>query len=57
MKRFKSPRHRHRFVSIRDPIANLFHFPRHSLSASDFRTLRADAMKAWQDIAGVQVAA
>ena len=28
MKRFKSARHVQRFVSIHDPIANLFHFPR-----------------------------
>lgn len=30
MKRFKSARQRPRFVSIHDPIANLFHFPRHT---------------------------
>ena len=35
VKRFKSPRHLQRFVSIHDPIANLFHFPRHSLNAAD----------------------
>ena len=33
MKRFKSPRHLQRFVSIHDPIANLFHFPRNSLAS------------------------
>ena len=57
MKRFKSPRQLQRFVSIHDPIANLFHFPRHALSASDYRALRADALNAWKDIAGVQIAA
>ena len=57
MKRFKSPRQLQRFVSIDDPIANLFHFPRHALSASDYRALRADALNAWKDIAGVQIAA
>lgn len=31
MKLFKSARHLQRFVSIHDPIANLYHFPRHSL--------------------------
>src|ERR1700677_910971 len=31
MKRFKSPRQLQRFVSIHDPIANLFQFPRHAL--------------------------
>jgi putative transposase len=32
MKRFKSARHLKRFVSIHDPIANLFHFPRDSMT-------------------------
>ncbi|MET3758730.1 transposase-like protein [Rhizobium binae] len=31
MKRFKSARQLQRFVSIDDPIANLFHFPRNTL--------------------------
>jgi len=35
IKRFKSARQLQRFVSIHDPIANLFHFPRHALSSSD----------------------
>ena len=48
MKRFKSPRHLQRFVSIHDPIANLYHFPRHSLSASDYRALRNEAATIWQ---------
>ncbi len=57
MKRFKSPRHLQRFVSIHDPIANMFHFPRHSLPAAEYRTLRAEAMNTWQEIASVRVAA
>jgi putative transposase len=52
MKRFKSARHLQRFVSIHDPIANLFHFPRHSLSATQYRTLRTEAMIAWSELAG-----
>jgi hypothetical protein len=40
MKRFKSPGQLQRFASIHDPIANLFHFPRHALSSSDQRDLR-----------------
>lgn len=32
MKRFKSVRHLQRFVSIHDPIANLFHLPRHEMT-------------------------
>jgi putative transposase len=57
MKRFKSPRHLQRFVSIHDPIANLFHLPRHSLPAAEYRARRADAMNTWQEIASVRVAA
>ena len=45
MKRFKSARQLQRFVSIHDPIANLFHFPRHALSSSDHRDLR---VQPWQ---------
>jgi putative transposase len=33
MKRFKSARQLQRFASVHDPIANLFHFPRHALSS------------------------
>lgn len=32
MKGFKSARHLQRFVSIHDPVANLFHIPRHEIS-------------------------
>ena len=32
MERFKSQRHLQRFVSINDPIANLFHIPRYDIS-------------------------
>ncbi len=51
MKRFKSLRHLQRFVSIHDPIANLFHLPRHEMTSEDFRELRTAAMDAWRDIA------
>lgn len=44
MKRFKWRRHLQRFVSIHDPIANLFHIPRHDISSSHHRQLRAAAM-------------
>ena len=50
VKRFKSPRHLQRFVSIHYQIANMFHFPRHSLNAADCRTLRAEAMVAWKEL-------
>ena len=45
MKRFKSARQLQRFVSIHDPIANLFHFPSHALSSSDHRDF---AVQPWQ---------
>ena len=57
MKRFKSARHLQRFVSIHDPIANLFHFPRNAHNATDYRTLRAAAMVAWHEISCVMLAA
>jgi putative transposase len=56
MKRFKSPGQLQRFASIHDPIANLFHFPRHALSSSDQRDLRRVAMETWRQIAHVTAA-
>jgi putative transposase len=56
MKRFKSPGQLQRFVSIHDPIANLFHFPRHALSSSDHRGLRSAAMETWREISHVAAA-
>src|SRR6186713_2167345 len=50
MKRFKSARHVQRFVSIHDPIANLFHFPRNQLTAADYRAARAQAFEDWAEI-------
>jgi len=35
MKPFKSARHLRRFVSIHDPIANLYNLPRQAFSSSD----------------------
>ncbi|NKJ09447.1 transposase-like protein [Rhizobium sp. SG741] len=51
MKRFKSASHLQRFVSIHDPIANLFHIPRNDIPSVHHRELRAAAMKAWCQIA------
>lgn len=53
MKRFKSTRQLQRFISIHDPIANLFHFPRNALSSADHRDLRSAAMATWREIAHV----
>jgi len=51
MKRFKSRRQVQCFVSIHDPIATLFHIPRHDISAGHHRELRAAAMDQWAKIA------
>jgi putative transposase len=55
MKRFKSARHLQHFVSIHDPIAYLFHFPRHTLYAIDHRALRTEAMTVWNDLADLDL--
>src|SRR5689334_18371559 len=57
MKRFKSARHVQRFVSIHDPIANLFHLRRDHVTATDYRAARAQAFEDWARIAGAQLAA
>ena len=57
MKRFKSARQVQRFVSIHDPIANLFHLPRSHLSARASRTARAQAFATWAEVAGARLAA
>src|SRR3954464_12409371 len=57
MKRFKSARHVQRFVSIHDPIANLFHFPRNQLTAAHYRPARPQAFVPGAEIAGPRLAA
>ncbi|MGO4622291.1 IS6 family transposase [Ensifer sp. 2YAB10] len=54
MKRFKSARQLQRFVSIHDPIANLFHIPRHDVPSDHHRELREAAMRMWREIARLQ---
>jgi len=56
MQGFKSARQLQRFVSIHDPIANLFHFHRHDISSSHHRDLRNAAMETWRQIAQVAAA-
>lgn len=56
MKRFKSRRQLQRFVSIRDPIANLFHIPRHDIPSNDHSELRTAAMQMWNEIAQLALA-
>ncbi|WP_221931697.1 hypothetical protein, partial [Palleronia caenipelagi] len=44
------------FVSLHDPIANLFHLPRHEMTSAEFRDLRKIAMDHWWSIAGIETA-
>ena len=57
MKRFKSAGQVQRFLSIHDPIANLFHLPRHRLSASTYHAARAQSPATWTAVAGAPLAA
>lgn len=54
MKRFKSTRQLQRFVSIHDPIANLFHFQRNKFLSPKHRDRLNAAMDVWCEIACVQ---
>lgn len=45
-----------RFVSIHDPIANLFHLPRHEMPSTNFREMRLLAIQICHDIAHVNAA-
>lgn len=54
MTRFNSPRQLQRFVSIHDPVANLFHLPRHEMPSASFREMRSLAMQNWREIAEIQ---
>ena len=56
MKCFKSARQVQRFLSIHDPIANLFHLPRNRLSATNYRAARAQAFATWAAVAGARLA-
>ena len=57
MKRFKSARQVQCFLSIHDPIANLFHLRRDHRPVADYRVARAQAFEAWAEVAGAKLAA
>lgn len=57
MKRFKSPCQVQRFLSIHDPVANLFHLHRDHRPVADYRAARAQAFEAWAEVAGARLAA
>ena len=56
MKGFKSAQHLQRFVSIHDPVANLFHIPHHEISSDHHREVRTEAKQMWTQIARLQTA-
>ena len=49
-KRFKSARHLQRFLSIHDPISNLFNIKRHLISSEKYSELRTNTMKKWNQV-------
>ncbi|MBP2297411.1 putative transposase [Azospirillum picis] len=57
MKRFKSAGQAQRFLSIHDPIANLFHLRRDHRPVADYRVARAQAFGTWVEVAGTRLAA
>ena len=57
MKRFKSARQVQCFLSIHDPIANLFNLRRDHRPVADYRTARAQAFETWAEVASARLAA
>ncbi len=53
MKRFKSPRQAHRFLSAHGQIGNLFHLRRDHLTAVLYRAARTCAFETWAEVSGV----
>jgi putative transposase len=52
MKRFKSAGQAQRFLSVHDPVANLFHHPANT-SAAAHRVSRERAFQVWNEVTGV----
>jgi putative transposase len=57
MKRFKSPRHAQRFLSIHEQIANVFSRRPTQDTAAKFRTARNQAFTTWAEVTRVTMAA
>jgi putative transposase len=57
MRRFKSPRHAQRFLSVHGPINNLFRCGRHLMRAAYYRGFREQAFMTWREVAGLPLAA
>ena len=56
-KRFKDPAQAQRFLSIHDPIANLFHLRRDHRTAAEYREARIQAFQLWTEVAGAPLVA
>ena len=56
MRRFKSPGHAQRFLSVHGPINNLFRPRRHRMAASEYRAVRIQAFDSWQQVACARMA-
>ena len=56
-KRFKDSAQVQRFLSIHDPIANLFHLRRDHHSVAEYREARTQAFQVWAEVAGAPLAA
>ena len=50
MRRFKSPRHVQRFLSVHGPINNLFRMGRHLMQAVHYRLYRDRAFTTWREV-------
>ncbi len=57
MRRFKSPRHVQRFLSVHAPINNLFRIGRHLVKAAHYRLFRDRAFATWREATTGQEAA
>src|SRR3954447_1371076 len=52
MRRFKSARHAQRFVEVHGIIGSHFRPRRHLLSAADYRGLRSNRCRIWNEVTG-----
>ena len=57
MQRFKSARHAQRVLSIHSRLHNHFQLRRHRLTASEYRSARDVAFRAWREVTGVAAGA
>jgi putative transposase len=57
MRRFKSPQHAQRFLSIHGPINNLFRCGRHLMRAAHYCVFRERAFLTWREVTGIPLAA